>query len=305
MLAIIWTIFGFKYFMARCNYSFSFEDIILLICGGISIILGLMIYINVYDIFFGKLNVTKRSLFGNIKYLFESLLLNYSFAIFDIDQLNTLRTNINQIPNQNVYLRYLYFLLYYLFIGINNLPLICNYLIKKRFIDLPLVLFPSPNSLCCFTLFLTLFRNNLSTSFYFILNILCYSFLLINTIYEYSILKIFSIEHYFTIILTLLNIFLYHGLYNYLIIFGINRIENKAIMNCEFSLFIKKESKGDGGVQGFLGRVFKCDKYGFIADVFLIIDSKNCLLNDDKTKNITLDSKHINLIYPASKNSIY
>ena len=70
-----------------------------------------------------------------------------------------------------------------------------------------------------------------------------------------------------------------------------------------YLLVINRHKKGDAGIQGFLGRIFKCDKFGIVADAFLIFNSNNCLINDDNTKEITLDAKHINLIYPI-RNSL-
>jgi len=223
---------------------------------------------------------------------------NYSFAVFDLEKINTMN-KVNDIPQNNTCLGYFYSLLYYLFIGLNNLPLLCNYLIKRRIVDLPLVLFPTPMSICSFTLFLSLFRNNINSSFFFVLNCFCYTFMLMNLVYEIYIMKIFSFEHYFFILLTFMNLILHYVLNNFFSIFSINNIVKKNAPKVDYSLVLNKHQKGDGGIQGFLGRVFKCDRFGFIADLFLIFNSNGCLVNDENSKDITLDAKHINLIYPV------
>jgi hypothetical protein len=303
ILAIAWIIFGFKYYLDRVTLSFNFQDTILLSCSLLSIFIGFLLYINFYDLLFARSSLQKRSFFGNIKFFLESLLLNYSFAIFDLDKINSMVNVSNDISQTHSCLSYLYSVLYYLFIGINNLPLICNYLVKKRFVNIPLVLFPTPMSICTFTLFLSFFKNNMSNSFFLLLNCLLYSFFILNLIYEVYVLKIVSFEHYFFIVLTLLNIVLNYGLNNFFTIFGINNILTKTNIVNDYSLVINSHQKGEGGIQGFLGRVFKCDRFGLIADVFLIFNSNNCLVNEDNVKDITLDAKHIYLIYPV-RNSL-
>jgi len=66
----------------------------------------------------------------------------------------------------------------------------------------------------------------------------------------------------------------------------------------DYSLVIKKHKNGDGGIQGFLGRIFKCDRFGVIADVFLVFNSNSNLVPEEGLREVALDSKHIHLIYP-------
>jgi len=189
-------------------------------------------------------------------------------------------------------------MLYYLFIGINNLPLLCNYFIKRRIYEIPLVLFPSPMSICSFTLFLNLFKTNMSSSFIFTLNCLCYSFFAFNLTYELYVMQVFSFEHYFFIAVLILNVILYYGIDNFFSIFSISNVVKKESPKIDLSLVIKKCKNGDGGIQGFLGRIFKCDKLGLIADVFLVFNSNSNLVPEEGLKEVALDAKHIHLIYP-------
>ena len=303
MLSLLWIVLGIKHYFDRCLFSFSFEDSITLLCGVLSVIIGCMIYINFYDFLYTKSNLYKGSFFWKAIYMIKSILFNYSFPVFDIDLLNILDNKVNDIPLNNKCLGYFYSLIYYIFIGINNLPLLCNNLIKRRLLDIPFILFPSPISVCSYSIFLSYFGNSHLNSFFKFFKALCYSFLVLVMIHEIYVIKVVSFEHYFFIFQTILNVPLYYLLSNFFEIFLINNIVKKTDIIGNYLLVINKHKKGDAGIQGFLGRIFKCDKFGIVADAFLIFNSNNSLINDDNTKEITLDAKHINLIYPI-RNSL-
>jgi len=143
-----------------------------------------------------------------------------------------------------------------------------------------------------------MFRTNINRSFFLTLNCFCYGFLILSVIYEVYIMKIFSFEHYFFIALNVLNPILYYVINNFFNIFSIKNIVKKDSPGIDFSLVINKTPKGDGGIQGFLGRIFKCDRHGLIADVFYIFNSNSCMVPEENLRDVTLDAKHIHLIYP-------
>jgi hypothetical protein len=302
LLAVLWIIFGFKYFLNRVNLSFSFQDNVVLLCGALCVVIGFLLYVNVYDILFVKANTSSRSFLGNIRALFESLTVNYTFTIYDIDKIQDIN-KVTDIPQKHSCLSYLYTITYYLFIGINNIPLLCNYIIKKRVYNLSLILFPTPMAICSFTLFLNIFTTNMSSSLIFVLNWLCYTFFALNLTYEIYVMNVFSFEHYFFIAVLVLNFVLYYGIDNFFSIFSIRNIVRKNSPKIDYSLVIEKRKNGDGGIQGFLGRIFKCDRFGVIADVFFVFNSNSSLVQEEGLREVKLDPKHIHLIYPM-RNSL-
>jgi hypothetical protein len=98
-----------------------------------------------------------------------------------------------------------------------------------------------------------------------------------------------------------LNLILSYGLNNFFQIFGGTSLVGTHF-NIDYSLKIYSLDSPTAGIQGFFGRVFKCDKFGFLADMFFLLASDGKMIVDPFTKDVTLDDKHIRLIYPAPKN---
>ena len=207
-LAVSWMIIGYKFYLEKGVFKLINCSKTNLVIGIINLVVGIILYSNFIELFKLKDNWRKNSFLGNLRQIFNFLFLNFSFEIYDIDKI----TN-NLTTDQTFKL-----ILNYVFLMLNTFPLMSNFFIEKRLFSFNFTLFPSPVALATLTIFLNFFRKTqvVNSKVFAIVNILCYAFLVINFVNDVLFLKIYSYEHFFFIILNILNlIFIYYfDIYN-------------------------------------------------------------------------------------------
>lgn len=169
-----------------------------------NIIIGVILYINFIDLLKLKENLKNKTLTQNIRSVFNFLFLNFSLGVFDVERIFLFSTNAN--------LHLFKLILNYSVIALNTFPLMSNLFIKKNLFNIPICVYPSPIALATLTIFLNYFRNlQVNSKIVIIIDILCYSFLIINFINDVVFLKNFSYEQFFFVLLNILNlIFIYY-----------------------------------------------------------------------------------------------
>jgi len=214
-LAVSWMIIGYKFYLEKGIFKLLNCSKTNLLIGIINLIVGCILYSNFIELFKLKDWKDKKSLMNNFKQIFNFIFLNFSFEIYDVDKitLNNPNTNTNQANSFTFKL-----ILNYTFLILNTFPLLTNFFIKKRLFNFNFSLYPSPLALATFTIFLNYFRNSnyVSSKVFILLDILCYSLLIVNLVNDFVFLKIYSFENFFFILLNVLNlIFIYYfDIYN-------------------------------------------------------------------------------------------
>lgn len=214
-LAVSWMIIGYKFYLEKGIFKLLNCSKTNLLIGIINLIVGCILYSNFIELFKLKDWKDKKSLMNNFKQIFNFMFLNFSFEIYDVDKITL--NNPNTITNQaNSFTFKL--ILNYTFLILNTFPLLTNFFIKKRLFNFNFSLYPSPLALATFTIFLNYFRNSnyVSSKVFILLDILCYSLLIVNLVNDFVFLKIYSFENFFFILLNVLNlIFIYYfDIYN-------------------------------------------------------------------------------------------
>jgi hypothetical protein len=214
-LAVSWMIIGYKFYLEKGIFKLLNCSKTNLLIGIINLIVGCILYSNFIELFKLKDWKDKKSLMNNFKQIFNFIFLNFSFEIYDVDKitLNNPNTNTNQANSFTFKL-----ILNYTFLILNTFPLLTNFFIKKRLFNFNFSLYPSPLALATITIFLNYFRNSnyVSSKVFILLDILCYSLLIVNLVNDFVFLKIYSFENFFFILLNVLNlIFIYYfDIYN-------------------------------------------------------------------------------------------
>jgi hypothetical protein len=164
-----------------------------------NIFIGIVLYVNLVELSKLKGYWNKNTLTKNLKNIFKFLFFYFSNGIFDTNRIWTLSFD----PNINLHLLFAKYSL----VALNTLPLISNFFIKKRILNIPFTLFPSQVSLATLTIFLNNFRISclINGKIYILIDILCYSVLFLHFINDFIILKGFTYENLFFIILNILN----------------------------------------------------------------------------------------------------
>jgi hypothetical protein len=240
---------------------------------------------------------------NSTKMIFNFLFLNYSYGIFDIDKIIPSGAN-----NSHLFT----LILSYVFVGLNTFPLLSNFFIKKNIFNIPIIFYPSPYALATLTLFLNNFRTYypLQSKFFTILDLVCYSFIILHLVNDIFFLRIFGYEQFYFLTLNLLNFICIF----YFDIFGLNsgyncdltilnsQKEEKLVYNYA-GILIKPTPQGDGGIQGFHQREFLIDQFGVVANSFLIFSSKSLgFIQDLSVRSIKVDANLIKYIYPKLYN---
>lgn len=245
----------------------------------------------------------QNSFLNSTKIIFNFLFLNYSYGIFNIDKI---------IPSRENYSHLFTLIFSYVFVGLNTFPLLSNFFIKKNIFNIPIIFYPSPYALATLTLFLNNFRTYypLQSKFFSILDLICYSFIILNLVNDIFFLRIFGYEQFFFLTLNLLNFICIF----YFDIFGVNsgyncdltilnsKQDEKLVYNYA-GILIKATPQGDGGIQGFYQREFFIDNFGVVANSFLIFSSKSLgFIQDLSVRSIKVDANLIKYIYPKLYN---
>jgi len=203
-LSISWIIISYKIYLENTYFNDILNNKLNAICGIISLLSGLMLFVNLGDFLNIKEAFMRDSFFSNIKKFINLILFNYTFNLFDVDKVSSF-VLISDSSMQTI--------LNYIFIGFNTLPLLFNYFVKKRLIKIPFVLYPSPISISTLTIFFCFFRNSFDNKYIFILEVLCYMFTLFNILSDVLVWNIFTYEHIFFIALNLFNLlFIYFNM---------------------------------------------------------------------------------------------
>jgi hypothetical protein len=217
-LAVSWMIIGYKFYLEKGIFKLLTCSRTNFLIGLINLIVGGLLYSNFIELF--KLrDWNKKSMMNNFKQIFNFIFLNFSFEIYDVNKLTSSLHN-------NEYTVKL--ILNYTFLLLNTFPLLTNFFIKKRLFNFTFALYPSPLALATFTIFLNHFRNSqvLSSKVFMMLDVLCYSLLIVNLVNDFVFLKIYSFENFFFILLNVLNlVFIYYfDIYN---LNSINDVKSK------------------------------------------------------------------------------
>jgi len=169
-----------------------------ILCGTISLLIGSMLFLKGLSPFTMIQSIMSNSFNENIKMLVNLIFFNYSFDAFDVENIN----NFTLVCDS-----YFETIMNYSFIGLNTLPLLCNYFIKKRILKIPFVLYPSPLSISTITAFFCFFKNTSANNKYTILlEVLCYLYNLVTFTNDLLVWGLLSYEHIFMIILNVFNI---------------------------------------------------------------------------------------------------
>jgi hypothetical protein len=171
-----------------------------------------------------SLNLKKeKGIFKKMLYLSKNIL-SINYELYDLEIIDKPKKISDNTSN---------YLLKNLIFSINVFPVILNKFINKRLVKLPFVIFPNKLSIVTFTIFLNnINRKHEYSNIYFLINILCYSYLLLNSAYEFYIGDIYSPSNLCILGLNLLNLII---IYYLNLFFTYSVTESKQIFILHYS----------------------------------------------------------------------